>query len=265
MSSLRNAVQRRNHRERAQPVERAKWGLLEKRKDYKLRAADHNLKKRKLNALKQKAAERNEDEFYFAMMSSTSKGGIRSSKRRAENSGGGGKSLSMEVVQLMKTQDQGYLQTALQRTKKERERVEEDVLLGENGVNSLSKSKGRVVFGDSVSSEDLFGPQKNQELGGIDEFEDFDSGQLTSNKILDENNETSEEESENLTPDQRTARQRNQHTLDVKRRKLEALKIQEQELSIALREVEQQRAKMNGTIGGLNKNGTKFKARQRKR
>ncbi|MBC9703263.1 MAG: hypothetical protein H9W83_12295 [Leuconostoc sp.] len=32
MSSMRNAVQRRNHRERGQPEERAKWGLLEKHK-----------------------------------------------------------------------------------------------------------------------------------------------------------------------------------------------------------------------------------------
>jgi hypothetical protein len=32
MSSMRNAVQRRNHKERAQPEERQKWGLLEKRK-----------------------------------------------------------------------------------------------------------------------------------------------------------------------------------------------------------------------------------------
>lgn len=32
MSSMRNAVQRRNHRERAQPLERQKWGILEKHK-----------------------------------------------------------------------------------------------------------------------------------------------------------------------------------------------------------------------------------------
>jgi hypothetical protein len=29
---MRNAVQRRNHKERAQPLERQKWGLLEKHK-----------------------------------------------------------------------------------------------------------------------------------------------------------------------------------------------------------------------------------------
>ena len=29
---MRNAVQRRNHKERAQPLEREKWGVLEKHK-----------------------------------------------------------------------------------------------------------------------------------------------------------------------------------------------------------------------------------------
>ncbi len=48
-SSLRNAVQRRNHKERSQPVGRAKLGLLEKHKDYVLRARDHHKSKTCLN------------------------------------------------------------------------------------------------------------------------------------------------------------------------------------------------------------------------
>nr|POE79423.1 u3 small nucleolar rna-associated protein 11 [Quercus suber] len=87
MSSMRNAVQRRNHRERAQPLERQKWGLLEKHKDYSLRAKDHNTKKRKIKQLTDKARERNEDEFYFGMLNSSSEGG-RKRARREEGNGG---------------------------------------------------------------------------------------------------------------------------------------------------------------------------------
>merc|ERR1712144_124932 len=69
VSSMRNAVQRRNHKERGQPEERQKWGLLEKHKDYSARARDFNDKKKKLKALKQKVLDKNPDEFYFGMMS----------------------------------------------------------------------------------------------------------------------------------------------------------------------------------------------------
>lgn len=62
MSSLRNAVNRRVHRERGQLDERKnRYGLLEKKKDYRLRAQDHNRKKVQLKQLKKKAEDRNED------------------------------------------------------------------------------------------------------------------------------------------------------------------------------------------------------------
>ena len=44
MSSLQNAIKRRTHKERAQPAARAKFGLLEKRKDYLERAKDFHKK-----------------------------------------------------------------------------------------------------------------------------------------------------------------------------------------------------------------------------
>jgi U3 small nucleolar RNA-associated protein 11 len=68
-SSLRNSLHRRNHKERAQPAHRAKFGLLEKHKDYVMRARDYHSNQDRLTRLKQKAADRNKDEFYFRMNS----------------------------------------------------------------------------------------------------------------------------------------------------------------------------------------------------
>ncbi|MCJ1449448.1 MAG: hypothetical protein MMC23_009968, partial [Stictis urceolatum] len=101
MSSMRNAVQRRSHKERAQPKEREKWGILEKHKDYSLRASDYNEKKRRLKILRQKAAERNPDEFHFAMMNSTTEVDGKKSWSR------GNTALSSETIKLLKTQDAG--------------------------------------------------------------------------------------------------------------------------------------------------------------
>lgn len=70
MSSLRNSVHRREHRERSQPNARQKLGLLEKHKDYVLRAKDYHSKQDRLKALREKAYFRNEDEFYFGMINS---------------------------------------------------------------------------------------------------------------------------------------------------------------------------------------------------
>ena|SRR6185369_5292565 len=73
MSTLRNAVHRRDHKERAQPLAREKRGLLEKHKDYVLRAKDYNFKQKRLKSLKEKALFRNPDEFYFKMINARTK------------------------------------------------------------------------------------------------------------------------------------------------------------------------------------------------
>lgn len=67
MSSFRNAINRKPHRERSQPAARAKLGLLEHHKDYKLRAQDYHRKADTLQQLREKAALRNPDEFYTRM------------------------------------------------------------------------------------------------------------------------------------------------------------------------------------------------------
>lgn len=236
MSSLRNAIQRRNHRERAQPAERAKWGLLEKRKDYKLRAADHKSKTKKLAALKSKAEHRNEDEFYFSMVNTHStKAGVRISKRGEANNGGSGGALDVDVVRLMKTQDANYLRSMLQRTRRQRER-ERETDVSVNG----KPGNGRIVFGED-----------DDEDAGKDDDIDIDG--------LEES--TSQDEKD-LKPEQKRLRKREKRH----RNRLEALEKQEAKLSAALEGVEHQRARMNGTTGGTNKkSGVKFKPRQRKR
>jgi U3 small nucleolar RNA-associated protein 11 len=46
---------------------------------------------------------------------------------------------------------------------------------------------------------------------------------------------------------------------------LEAVKKRERDLMVVEEELENQRAKMQNTVGGVNKNGVKFKIRERKR
>jgi U3 small nucleolar RNA-associated protein 11 len=67
MSSLRNSLHRRNHKERSQLSHRQRFGILEKHKDYVLRARDYHSKQDRIQRLWQKAAERNKNEFYFGM------------------------------------------------------------------------------------------------------------------------------------------------------------------------------------------------------
>ncbi|KXS97806.1 hypothetical protein AC578_10545 [Pseudocercospora eumusae] len=259
MSSLRNAVQRRNHRERDQPEERKKWGLLEKRKDYKLRAADHKSKQAKIKALSQKASERNEDEFYFEMVNAQSRGGVKVAKRGAENGGGTMGSLDVDTVKLMKTQDLGYLRTQLQRVRNLRRRLEREVTIAEVGVDGSGKRK---VFVESAEEGVSALPEP---VGQGDEDLDMDLDGLDGLGGEGSDEGEGEGEDEDLTPEERALRQRKQHALEVRQRKLDALGEQEEKLNAALQAVEHQRAKMNGTMGGVNKNGQKFKIRQRKR
>lgn len=104
MSSLRNAVKRREHKERGQLQERRKLGLLEKHKDYVQRARDYNKKQRRLQQMQLKAAFRNPDEFYFSMASARTEGGVHvSTNNHAEQ-------LTPEALKLLKTQDLAYVQ-----------------------------------------------------------------------------------------------------------------------------------------------------------
>ena len=72
-TAFKNAVRRREHYERSQPNARKKYGLLEKHKDYVKRARNYHDKEKRIHVLREKAANRNPDEFYFKMNSQATK------------------------------------------------------------------------------------------------------------------------------------------------------------------------------------------------
>ncbi|KAI0257151.1 u3 small nucleolar RNA-associated protein 11 [Lactifluus subvellereus] len=104
MSSLRNSLHRRNHKERSQLSHRQRFGILEKHKDYVLRARDYHSKQDRIKRLRQKAADRNKDEFYFGMNRQRTEGGVHVQDR-------GNASLPVDMVKILKTQDENYVRT----------------------------------------------------------------------------------------------------------------------------------------------------------
>ncbi|TYJ22747.1 hypothetical protein E1A91_A08G145900v1 [Gossypium mustelinum] len=114
MSSLRNAISRRAHKERAQLSSRRKFGLLEKHKDYVVRAKAFHKKEETLRKLKEKAAFRNPDEFYFQMIKTRTVDGVHKPESQANK-------YTQEELMLMKTQDIGYI---LQKLQSERKKIE---------------------------------------------------------------------------------------------------------------------------------------------
>lgn len=100
-STLRNAVKRIAHKERSQPGDRKKFGLLEKHKDYVVRANDYKKKQKVIRTLRNKAAEKNPDEFYHHMHNSKVKDGVHTELSKNQ--------ITQEMLQLVQSQDVAYL------------------------------------------------------------------------------------------------------------------------------------------------------------
>ncbi|XP_047138034.1 probable U3 small nucleolar RNA-associated protein 11 [Hydra vulgaris] len=104
MASLKAAMKsgQKTHRERSQLSGRKHLGLLEKKKDYLLRAKNFHQKENTLKKLKQKALEKNPDEFYFQMINQKTKEGVHVLPQNV-------KKYTSEQIKLLKTQDLNYL------------------------------------------------------------------------------------------------------------------------------------------------------------
>uniref|UniRef100_K3WAT9 U3 small nucleolar RNA-associated protein 11 n=1 Tax=Globisporangium ultimum (strain ATCC 200006 / CBS 805.95 / DAOM BR144) TaxID=431595 RepID=K3WAT9_GLOUD len=151
MSSLRNVVKRREHKERGQLRERKKLGLLEKHKDYVKRARDYNKKQDHLKALAVKAAFRNPDEFYFRMNSTRTEDGVHVSTHNHH------KQLSAEALKVLKTQDLAYLHMKRAVDLRKAEKLNE----GLHFIDAAGKDNKHVVFVDSKDEVESFDVAKH--------------------------------------------------------------------------------------------------------
>ncbi|KAI1816864.1 small-subunit processome [Poronia punctata] len=270
MSSLRNAVNRRVHRERDQLQDRKnRYGLLEKKKDYRLRAQDHNKKKEQLKNLKKKAEDRNEDEFYFGMLSRKGPDTALSAgtKRWDGTVAGdrGNKALDTDVVRLLKTQDTAYVRNARNVAMKEVRILEERVIALGGDIDNL----------DAEEEKDDDDDDMDFDFGDDDVERKHKKGAAPRNKKIvfadaeeerEEMLHEAEAETEPGKADAARAGQK-QRLLQKLKRRLQNARKKQSVLGRAEHQLEIQRAKMGKTptIGGVTKAGKKFKVRQRKR
>ncbi|KAM8847610.1 putative U3 small nucleolar RNA-associated protein 11 [Synchiropus picturatus] len=140
MSSFRKALKsrQRNHHERSQPGFRNHLGLLEKKKDYKLRAEDYHKKQNTLSALRKKALEKNPDEFYHKMISTKLKDGVHIAKRKDEEE----EEMTEEQKKVMRTQDMKYVEMKRVSEAKKIERLKGGLHL----LNADGKQKNKHTF-----------------------------------------------------------------------------------------------------------------------
>lgn len=196
--------------------------------------------------------------------------------------------LSHDAVKLLKTQDAGYLRTVAGKGRRELEKLEqvvglEGVLLSE-GRKQMERKK--VVFVDGEGGEQDGKNARKRKLSEMDGENGVDGMDIDNHTKEGNTNSTAEMDDQNqssaATPakskskkalqaerqaklDLRAIRRRRKRLGELRAAKLEALKKRQKEVMAAVEQLELQRAKMSRTVGGVNKDGVKWKIRERKR
>lgn len=181
----------------------------------------------------------------------------------------GNKTISVDVAKLLKTQDANYLRTMLQMVRKEREEIEQRVMLSDDKIQAFAAKGGRKKHTAFVKDQDEQANFDEEEWSGVGkgeevvpESEDEEEGRSSRPKKVTKKQLEAKQLAEKEERNRKSSKAR---TYERVYAHLKNLKTKEKDLMTAERELELQRAKMAGTIGGVNKNGVKFKVRERKR
>lgn len=241
--------------------------------DYSLRAKDFGKKKAQLKSLRQKASERNEDEFYFGMMSRKGPGSrIKNGKSWTGTVEGdrGNKAMSVETVRLLKTQDMGYIRTMRQVVAKEIARLEQQVVLT-RGLDHLDDDEDDDGEDDADSGDDMPKPSKPKaarKIVFLDDQEEREAAMLEKLEAEQEDNEDGEDASADKR-DQDQDEEEFERARNVRRlrRRLANAKSKLKAFNDAEAALDVQRAKMakTATSGGQTRRGKKLMVRARKR
>ncbi|XP_055512180.1 probable U3 small nucleolar RNA-associated protein 11 [Leucoraja erinacea] len=125
----------RDHRERSQLGFRKQLGFLEKKKDYQIRAQNYHRKQNVLKALRQKALDKNPDEFYFRMTSNKLQDGVHIIKQSRDEA-------TEEQLKIMRTQDIKYVETKRAMEAKKIERLKSEL----HFLDADGKSRNKHIF-----------------------------------------------------------------------------------------------------------------------
>lgn len=203
----------------------------------------------------------------------------------------GNEALSTNVVKLLKTQDAAYIRTVLQQVRRERARLEEKLFLEGEGEGEVELVRDGEDTRQGVHRVFV---QGEEEMEGFDAEKWFGEGKSMPSASMpevprewesesDDGDDASEEDEEaprpqGKTPSKKKIKQAEEKAKAAKKfektrsraqsrtaYRLQMVRKKERELVAAEQELEKQRAKMSSSVGGVNKNGVKFKIRERKR
>jgi U3 small nucleolar RNA-associated protein 11 len=167
MSSLRNAVKRITHKERAQPRHRQHLGILEKKKDYRVRARDYHRKEDAIALLREKASMRNPDEFYFGMHNAEVNDRVHRKTQQARQKEFEA-NVGHDTIRLMKDQDLAYIRMQKQMDLKKIDRLqsslhllENETLLNLDGSSVRPSKRKHTIFVDTREEVETFDAAKH--------------------------------------------------------------------------------------------------------